>query len=96
MNEYLVRIEVDWPPDGDSRLRDQLIEEERIRAQQLVSDGTLRRLWRIPGRWANYGIWRVDDATQLHDAISSLPFYPWLDVTVEALANHPSDPGTTT
>lgn len=91
--EFLVRIQVNWPPDGDEDLRRSLVEREAQRARELAAQGVIVRLWRVPGRWANLGLWRAPDASQLHEAISSLPFFPWLDVRVEALAEHPSDPG---
>lgn len=91
--EFLVNIEVHWPADGDPRRRDELVEAERARARQLVAEGAIKRLWRIPGRWANWGLWAAADATALHEALSSLPLYPWTVVSVHPLAAHPSDPG---
>lgn len=93
-HEYLVSIEVLWPPEGDRELRDRLIAEERETAARLAESGIIVRLWRVPGRWANWGIWRAANVEQLHDAIASLPFFPWLSVTVHPLALHPSDPGS--
>jgi muconolactone D-isomerase len=90
--EFLVHIAVNWPPDGDEQLKRSLVEREAKRASELVAEGIIVRLWRVPGRWANIGLWRAKDASDLHSAISTLPFFPWLDVTVEALASHPSDP----
>ena len=90
--EFLVRIDVHWPADGDARRKARLIEEEAARATELAAAGMLRRLWRVPGRWANYGIWEAKDATELHAALASLPFYPWLEIDVRPLAEHPSDP----
>ena len=69
-----------------------LVDAERARAGELAAAGTIQRLWRVPGRRANYGLWSAPDATALHEAISSLPFFPWLDIEVIALAEHPSDP----
>lgn len=91
--EFLVEIDVNWPPDGDPERRAQLIAAEAKRAGELAEAGTIRRLWRRPGRWANFGLWQAADATELHQAISSLPFFPWLKVTVHPLGEHPSDPG---
>lgn len=90
--EFLVEIEVRWPPDGDKTQKDRLVAAEGRRARELAADGALLRLWRVPGRWANVGLWQAEDATALHDALSSLPLYPWLDVRVRPLARHPSDP----
>lgn len=92
--EYLVHIEVNWPPDGDEELKAKLVDAERARAQELIAEGIICRLWRVPGRWANWGVWRAASADELHQALSSLPFFPWLDVEVFPLAVHPSDPGS--
>jgi muconolactone D-isomerase len=91
--EFLVHIQVNWPPDGDPVELARLTAGERTRAAELASEGRIRRLWRIPGRFANWGIWEAPDADALHAAISSLVLYPYLDVTVHPLAAHPSDPG---
>lgn len=91
--EFLVGIEVRWPPDGDAGRFDALVAAERVRGEALVAAGTIRRMWRVPGRMANWGIWEAADATALHEAIRSLPLAPWLDVTVHPLAVHPIDPG---
>jgi muconolactone delta-isomerase len=92
MMEFLVSIAVEWPPDGDPEKKQLLIGKEGKRANELAEAGTIRRLWRIPGRWANVGLWEAEDATALHEALVSLPLYPWLDIDVQPLARHPSDP----
>lgn len=90
--EFLVRIEVHWPPDVDPDEFARLTSAERARARELVAEGRIRRLWRIPGQRANWGIWEAPDATALHEALSSLPLFPRASVEVHALAAHPSDP----
>lgn len=90
--EYLVHIEIDWPADGDPDERDRLLVAERERAQELGREGTMKRLWRVPGRWANWGLWDAPDATALHAAVTSLPLWPWMSVEVHPLAEHASDP----
>lgn len=90
--EFLVHIEIDWPPDGDPTAREELFAAELARGQELARAGVMRRLWRVPGRWANWGLWEAEDATALHEAISSLPLHPWMDVEVHALARHVNDP----
>ena len=90
--EFLVHIEVRWPPDGDGDELLRLTAAERARGQELAAAGRIRRMWRIPGRRANWGVWEAPDATALHEAIASLPFYPYLEVEVIPLAHHPTDP----
>ena len=90
--EFLVHIEVRYPADGDQEELKSIAERERIRARELIAEGRIRRMWRIPGRRANWGIWEAPDATVLHEAIRSLPFWRWIEVEVHPLAQHPSDP----
>ena len=92
--EFLVLITVRWPADGDAALHRELVAAEAVRAKELAADGIIKRLWRRPGERANVGLWSADNATVLHAAISSLPFFPWLDVEVQPLAAHPNDPST--
>lgn len=89
--EFLVRAENRLPPDTPDVERARLKKNERARADELRAAGVLKRLWRVPGRNATVGLYDVADATELHEAISSLPMFPWLDVTVEAVATHPQE-----
>lgn len=91
--EFLVAIDVKLPPETPAERRADLVAAEAVRARELAETGVIVRLWRIPGRWSNVGLWVASDASALHEALSSLPLYPWLDVKVTALARHPSDPG---
>jgi len=90
--EFLVRIEVRYPVDGDRDELARLAAAERMRAAELAGEGHLRRLWRVPGERANWGIWEAADATELHAALSSLPFFPYMAIRVRPLAQHPNDP----
>ena len=90
--EFLVHMEVLYPPDGDPVELSRLTELENARARALATAGIIKRLWRVPGRRANWGVWESADATSLHAAVASLPLYRWLDVAVHPLATHPNDP----
>jgi muconolactone D-isomerase len=68
-----VHIELRWPSDGEGAELARLTAAEHDRAVALAGEGRLRRLWRIPGQRANWGLWEASDATALHTAISSLP-----------------------
>jgi muconolactone D-isomerase len=87
MMEFLVRTE-NHTPDAD---RARLVAAERTRADELRAAGILKRLWRIPGRRGTIALYEAPDATALHDALASLPMWPWMDVTVEPLATHPQE-----
>lgn len=87
--EFLVHIEINLPPETPPDERTRLLDAEAVRGRQLVESGKLKRIWRVPGRWANVSLYDVNDATELHEVLSSLPLWPWLDVDVQPLARHP-------
>lgn len=90
--EFLVRIKIQWPEDMDPGFKEKISREEREHAAELSARGHLVRMWRVPGRRENWGLWRASDATELHQVISGLPVWPWMDVTVHPLGRHPVDP----
>ena len=89
--EFLVRFEVNAPESMAPQERERLRALERARAAELREQGVLKRLWRVPGRRAVIGLWDAADATALHEALASLPMFPWMDVTLEPLAMHPQE-----
>jgi muconolactone D-isomerase len=86
--EFLVEIEIRLPPDLGEARRKELVDAELARGAALAEAGILRAVWRVPGRFANRAIWSAPDATVLHDALTSLPLWPYMDVSVTALARH--------
>lgn len=90
-SEFLVDIEIDTGSlagDKVARLR----EEEAARAKELAASGHLRALWRIPGRWANCGVWQAKDRQDLTEILETLPLRPYMTVHIRDLEQHPSDP----
>ena len=47
-------------------------------------------MWRIAGQYANVSIFDVQDNAELHDILSGLPLFPFMDITVTPLLRHPS------
>lgn len=86
--EFLVEIAVALPSQTPAHERSRLMEAETRRGRELKAAGTIVRMWRVPGRTANVGIWDAPDATALHEAISSLPMFPYLQASVTPLATH--------
>lgn len=89
--EFLVRFETNLPFTMSADEVAGLKSAERERAQELRQAGILKKLWRIPGRKATVGLWAAADATELHDALASLPQFAWMDASVEPLATHPQE-----
>jgi len=92
MVEFLVNIKFIGPNGWQQEDVDALIAKERAHAAVLVEQGHLVRMWRVPGRRENWGLWRANDATHLHDILTGLPFWPYMDLQVHPVARHPVDP----
>ncbi|WP_163508830.1 muconolactone Delta-isomerase [Fodinicola acaciae] len=90
---FHVRMDVTLPPDLDPARRDELVAAERVRAQQLQRAGKWRHLWRIAGHYSNISVFDVESVDELHDILWQLPLFPYMSITVTALARHPSDIG---
>jgi muconolactone D-isomerase len=86
--EFLVEIEIELPPSTADDERVALVAAEAARGKELRDAGSIVRMWRVPGRRANVGIWKAADASELHELIGSLPLFPWMNVQVRALADH--------
>lgn len=91
--EFLVQIQVNFPPEMPAEQMDDVVKREFQRGQELQREGRIVRIWRIPGRTANVGIWQGDDADAVHQALTSLPAFPWIDAHVTPLATHPLEAG---
>ncbi len=79
------------PPQGLAKdAFEQLKTAEKARAQELMHEGKWRHLWRIAGNYENYSIFDVSDASELHDILTSLPFFPFMKMQVTALCRHTS------
>lgn len=87
--QFLVQASVKLPADMPVESRTSLLEREVARGRELVEEGTLQRIWRVPGAMRNVAIWTAPDATVLHQAIASLPLFPWMNADVTPLAAHP-------
>jgi muconolactone D-isomerase len=87
---FMTAMEVQLPQDMSQEAADDLRARERERAHELQRAGKLRHIWRVAGRYANVSIWDVDSVDELHNALTSFPMFPYLDIEVTALATHPS------
>jgi len=82
--EMDVRLPYDFPAEKA------LKHTERARAQELQRAGIWRHLWRVAGRYSNVSIFDVSGPQDLHDILSSLPLFPFMDMRITPLCRHPS------
>jgi muconolactone D-isomerase len=94
-SSYLVQMEIRLPADLPAPERARLIRAEAARAQELAAAGILVQLWRVTGRRANVGIWNAPTCDALHEALESLPLFPFLDIHVMPVSRHPNAPAMT-
>jgi muconolactone D-isomerase len=87
---FHVRMDVRLPSDMDAAAAASLKAEEKALAQDLQRSGKWRHLWRIVGEYANYSVFDVADNAELHELLSSLPLFPYMQIAVTPLCRHPS------
>lgn len=87
---YFVQMDVRVPHDLDRAAFDRLKTEEKARAEALQREGKWRHLWRVAGRYANFSVFDVASHDELHAILAGLPLFPFMEITVTPLAQHPS------
>ena len=87
---FLVRMDVNIPHDLPEAQANEIKAREKAYAQELQRDGRWRHLWRVVGEYANYSVFDVPDNAALHDILTSLPLFPYMDIQVKPLCRHPS------
>ena len=86
---FHVSIAVRIPHDAEPQKIAQLNAQEHERANELQLQGKWLHLWRVAGKWANVSIFKVESPDELHEILSSLPLYPFMEIEVNALSQHP-------
>lgn len=87
---YLVRMDVHIPLDMPEAVAADIKAREKAYSQELQRRGTWRHLWRVVGEYANYSVFDVDSNDALHEILSKLPLFPYMQIQVTPLAQHPS------
>ncbi|MUL46880.1 muconolactone Delta-isomerase [Mycobacterium sp. CBMA293] len=88
---FHVRMDVRLPHDMDLDVRAKTVAREKAYSQELQRSGKWPHIWRIVGEYSNYSIFDVESNDELHELISGLPLFPYMDIHVTPLAHHPSD-----
>ena len=86
---FHVRMAVQIPYKANPEEIGRLSTQEHERAEELQRQGKWLHLWRIAGKYANVSIFDVESPAELHEIVSSLPLYPFMEVDVTALCHHP-------
>ncbi|WP_169332145.1 muconolactone Delta-isomerase family protein [Corynebacterium lubricantis] len=79
MNRYLISLEARTPGDMDPEIRADLF----ARTREMLDDEYAQDFHRVVGKQAVVGIVEMELP---HEFIAGLPLFPWLEVSVVALA----------
>lgn len=88
---FLVRMDVNIPTDMPAEEAAAIKATEKAYSQDLQRQGKWRHIWRVVGEYSNYSVFDVESNDELHNMISGLPLFPYMDISVTPLAKHPSD-----
>lgn len=87
---FMVEMTVRIPHDMDPVVVDEIKRKEKEYSQQLQREGKWPHIWRVVGEYKNVSIFDVKDNAELHDLLSQLPLFPYMDIHVTPLCTHPS------
>ena len=88
---FHARMDVRIPQDMDAQVKADLVAREKAYAEDVQRSGRWPHLWRIVGEYANVSVFDVESNDALHELLSGLPLFPYMDIPVTPLAKHPSD-----
>jgi muconolactone D-isomerase len=86
---FMLNIDVSIPADMPQAEKDALRQRENARAEQLINEGVMVRIWRIVGRVANFSVWQAPTLEALHEVVMSMPMFPYMKIEVTPLIDHP-------
>lgn len=87
---YLVHMIVDIPDSLPAEEAARIKADEKAYSQDLQRSGKWPHIWRVVGQYANYSVFDVESNEELHNLLSALPLFPYMQISVTPLATHPS------
>jgi muconolactone D-isomerase len=85
---FAVRMDVALPRDTPGR--EDLLAREKAYSQDLQRAGKWVHIWRVVGAYSNLSVFDVADNEELHQLLWNLPLFPYMDMTITPLTEHPS------
>lgn len=87
---FHVRMDVRIPEGLAPDVRVDVLAREKAYSQALQASGKWRHIWRLAGEYANFSVFDVADNTELHEILTGLPLFNYMDIKVTPLLRHPS------
>lgn len=87
---FLVKMTVSIPDSVPTEKADEIKKKEKEYSQKLQREGKWQHIWRIVGKYENFSVFEVKDNQELHEILTGLPLYPYMDIEVIPMCKHPS------
>ncbi|QDY70635.1 muconolactone Delta-isomerase [Qingshengfaniella alkalisoli] len=87
---YHISMTVKLPKDMDETTATGIKAREKAYSQDLQRSGVWRHLWRVTGQYENISIFDCRDNEHLHEVLTGLPLYPYMEMKITPLNRHPS------
>ena len=87
---FMVEMTVNIPHDLPEDKADEIKAREKAYSQDLQRAGKWRHIWRVVGEYKNFSVFDVESNEELHQLLSGLPLFPYMDIHVTPLCTHPS------
>ena len=85
---YMVEIDLDLPSHWTPEETAERFKPEGKRGQELIKEGKLLRAWRKTGTRSTFALYEAKDHDELHAALTSLPFHPYMQIKTTPLVEH--------
>lgn len=87
---FLVEMDVNIPESWDENKIKDYVTREKECSQGWQKSGKWVYLWRVAGKYSNISVIDAESPDELHQIISSLPLFPYMNIQVKALCKHPN------
>jgi len=87
---FHVHMTVRLPPGLPAAEAEGIKALEKAYSQGLQRSGQWIHLWRVVGEYANISVFDVKSNDELHQLLSALPLFPYMEIKVTPLTDHPS------
>lgn len=87
---FVVEMDVSIPDSWSDEKIAEMLAREKECSQKWQASGKWKHLWRVTARYANISVLEVDGPDELHEIISSLPLFPYMNIKVTSVCRHPN------
>lgn len=87
---YVVEMDVKIPESWSEDKIQDYITREKETSQGWQKSGKWIYLWRVAGKYSNISVIEAESPDELHQIISSLPLFPYMNIKVTSVCKHPN------